>query len=253
MKKRISIIGCGWLGMPLAKRLANDNFVMATTRNADKVEELKKAGIGTVYIASDSWNLPHEITHVDWLIYLIPPSSIADYVSFTKKILDQFPSTTKVIFTSSIGVYLPSLAIINEQSNIKENHPLAKVEQLIHQTFDKAYVLRLAGLINEQRNPIYYLSGRENPNPNQVVNLVHQEDVITAIQSILAEQPVEQTFNICYPAHPSRQEYYTQQAQQLNLPLPIFTNQNELGKQIEGNHIEQMTSFRYRTSIFNKK
>ena len=68
MKKRISIIGCGWLGMPLAKRLANDNFVMATTRNADKVEELKKAGIGTVYIASDSWNLPHEITHVDWLI-----------------------------------------------------------------------------------------------------------------------------------------------------------------------------------------
>lgn len=86
-----------------------------------------------------------------------------------------------------------------------------------------------------------------------MVNLVHQEDVIFAIQSILAEQPVEQTFNICYPAHPSRQEYYTQQAQQLNLPLTIFINQNELGKQIEGNRIEQMTSFRYITSIFNKK
>jgi nucleoside-diphosphate-sugar epimerase len=253
MKGKITIVGCGWLGMPLVNQLVHNFEVHVLTRSKAKIEALRSIDIHAIPFLDSTAHLSNEIIQTDWLIYMIPPSGMDDYVAFTKNILHQFPVTTKIIFTSSIGVYEPSLEVINEQSKVIQNHPLVLVETYIQQTFAQSYSLRLAGLINEQRHPVYYLSGKENLNPMQVVNLVHQTDVITAIQSILAEQPLEHTFNICYPAHPSRQEYYTQQAQKLNLPLPIFINQNELGKQIDGNQIEQMTSFRYRTSIFNKK
>lgn len=253
MENQICLIGCGWLGLPLAEQLQPMFKVVATSRAAEKCQLLNSKGIEAIEIKDNKWTLPKHVTSSAWVVFMIPPSGMDDYVAFTKNILHQFPVTTKIIFTSSIGVYEPSLEVINEQSKVIQNHPLVLVETYIQQTFAQSYSLRLAGLINEQRHPVYYLSGKENLNPTQVVNLVHQTDVITAILTILAEQPLEHTFNICYPAHPSRQEYYIQQAQKLNLPLPRFTNQDEVGKQIDGNRIEQMTSFRYRTSIFNKK
>jgi len=250
MENQICLIGCGWLGLPLAEQLSSLYKVVATSRTAEKCQLLNSKGIEAIEIKSDVWILPKHVTSSAWVIFMIPPSGLEDYVAFTKNSLHQFPSTTKVIFTSSIGVYEPSLEVINEQSNLIQNHPLVLVENYIQQTFAQSYSLRLAGLINAQRHPVKYLSGKENLNPMQVVNLVHQDDVLAAIQTIISEQPSEQTFNICYPAHPTRQDYYTQQAQKLNLPLPIFTNQNEVGKQIDGQRIESASSFRYTASIF---
>jgi nucleoside-diphosphate-sugar epimerase len=250
MENQICLIGCGWLGLPLAEQLSSLYKVVTTSRTAEKCQLLNSKGIEAIEIKSDVWILPKHVTSSAWVIFMIPPSGIEDYVAFTKNILHQFPVTTKIIFTSSIGVYEPSLEVIHEQSNVIQNHPLVLVENYIQQTFAQTYLLRLAGLINAQRNPVKYLSGKENLNPNQVVNLVHQEDVIAAIQTIILEQPPEQTFNICYPAHPTRKEYYVQQALKLNLPLPIFTNQNEVGKQIDGQRIESASSFRYTASIF---
>lgn len=250
MENQICLIGCGWLGLPLAEQLQPMFKVVATSRAAEKCQLLNSKGIEAIEINNNTWTLPEHVINSAWVVFMIPPTGLEDYVGFTKNILHQFPITTKIILTSSIGVYEPSLDVVNEQSNVIQNHPLILVENYIQQTFAQSYLLRLAGLVNEQRHPVYYLSGKENLNPQQVVNLVHQEDVIAVIQSILAEQPVEQTFNICYPAHPTRQEYYEQQAQKLNLPLPIFTYQNEAGKQIDGQRIEIVSSFRYTASIF---
>lgn len=250
MKGKITIVGCGWLGMPLVNQLVHNFEVHVLTRSKAKIETLRSIDIHAIPFLDSTAHLSNDIIQTDWLIYMIPPSGMDDYVAFTKNILQQFPVTTKIIFTSSIGVYEPSLEVINEQSKVVQNHPLVLVETYIQQTFAQSYSLRLAGLINEQRHPVYYLSGKENLNPKQVVNLVHQEDVIAAIQTILAEEPLDNTFNICYPAHPSRQEYYTQQAQKLNLAVPRFTHQDEVGKQIDAQRIETASSFRYKATIF---
>jgi nucleoside-diphosphate-sugar epimerase len=250
MENQICLIGCGWLGLPLAEQLQPMFKVVATSRAAEKCQLLNSKGIEAIEIKDNNWTLPEHVINSAWVVFMIPPSGLEDYVAFTKNSLHQFPSTTKVIFTSSIGVYEPSLEVINEQSNIFQNHPLVLVENYIQQTFAQTYSLRLAGLINAQRHPVKYLSGKENLNPNQVVNLVHQEDVIAAIQTIILEQPSEQTFNICYPAHPTRQDYYTQQAQKFNLPPPLFIDQTSIGKQIDGQRIESASSFRYTASIF---
>jgi len=44
--KTISILGCGWLGFPLAKELMNDGyFVRGATTSADKLKNLESEGI----------------------------------------------------------------------------------------------------------------------------------------------------------------------------------------------------------------
>ncbi|RYE33944.1 MAG: SDR family NAD(P)-dependent oxidoreductase, partial [Sphingobacteriales bacterium] len=49
---RISILGCGWLGMPLAKKLAGKgNQVKGSVTSEIKVNELTGAGV-TPYILS---------------------------------------------------------------------------------------------------------------------------------------------------------------------------------------------------------
>jgi UDP-glucose 6-dehydrogenase len=43
---KISIVGCGWLGLPLgAKLVKNGHRVFGSTTSEEKIEEIKAAGI----------------------------------------------------------------------------------------------------------------------------------------------------------------------------------------------------------------
>ena len=46
MKKEISLLGCGWLGIPLASSLVKKGFaVKGSTTSSDKLEILKSEGV----------------------------------------------------------------------------------------------------------------------------------------------------------------------------------------------------------------
>ena len=94
--------------------------------------------------------------------------------------------------------------------------------------------MRFGGLIGEDRNPVRFLSGRENiGNPDAPINLIHQDDCIGSIEKIIALNSWNKTFNAVAPYHPSRKEYYTQKATELNLALPKFAASNSIvGKTI---------------------
>ena len=51
MNKKISILGCGWLGLPLAKSLLSKGYeVKGSTTSESKLEVLKNAGISPFQI-----------------------------------------------------------------------------------------------------------------------------------------------------------------------------------------------------------
>ena len=53
--KHISLLGCGWLGLPLAKALlTNDFYVKGSTTSEEKLSTLKSFGIDPFLIALDS-------------------------------------------------------------------------------------------------------------------------------------------------------------------------------------------------------
>jgi nucleoside-diphosphate-sugar epimerase len=171
------------------------------------------------------------------LIIDIPPKlrSISSE-NFVKKIQNLFPfieksKIEKVIFISSTSVYSDaSSTALRVTESTKPNPETESGKQLLateillqsNENF-KTTVVRFCGLIGDDRHPIHFLAGRKNiENPEMPINLIHQEDCIGIIQTIIEQDCFGESFNAVAPFHPSRKEYYTQKALEQNLPLPEF-------------------------------
>ena len=75
IQKKVSILGCGWLGFPLAQRLLRDGFhVNGSTTSPVKVAELKNAGIKAYPLEyqPNKKSHPHDFFNVDILFLNIP-------------------------------------------------------------------------------------------------------------------------------------------------------------------------------------
>jgi len=109
-------------------------------------------------------------------------------------------------------------------------------------------ILRLAGLVGPERHPGRFLANKtEVANGQSAVNLVHLEDVVSAITLLLQSSGEGRTYNICAPGHPKRSVFYPQMARELGLKAPEFAQQNQGsgGKVIDGSLICRELGFDY--------
>ncbi len=247
---QISILGCGWLGFPLAKALLQKGFsVKGSTTSMDKIAALRTAGIDPFIVQLEEQKISESITdflaNSEILLVNIPPKLRGNATeNFVAKIEHLLPfieksTVTKVIFVSSTSVYGEDNLHVTEATPLNPDseggRQLAVVENLLQKsTHFKTTILRFGGLIGEDRNPVRFLSGRENiENPEAPINLIHQDDCIGIIEKIIALDSWNEVYNAVAPFHPSKQEYYTQKAQDLNLALPKFALSNTIiGKTI---------------------
>lgn len=246
---KITIIGCGWLGFPLAKKLLSaGHLVFGSTTHIDKLKELSQEGINP-FLYDGINPLSENIKDSDLLILNFPPSKSFDYPKLVSEIIRHFSSNCKIIFTSSTSVYLDTESCIDENGPTNENHPVFLAEERVRSAERQYCILRLAGLIGGDRHPVKFMSGKTYEDGNMRVNLVHQEDVIHAILEIMQLKIWNTTFNLCYAEHPSRSSYYTLKANEFGIAPPNFKLSPIKGKEIDGNFITRMTNFRYATSI----
>ncbi len=247
--KSIGIIGCGWLGEPLAFEFLSLGFkVMGTVTSTEKCIQLRNSGIET-YVFMDELELPKKLCQANIIVCTIPPSKTKDYKKLMCRILEQIPPSTPFIFTSSIGIYLPG-KLITESSEIIKEGPLYDAENCIQHLSDNYCILRLAGLIGGDRHPVHYLQGKTLQNYADPVNLVHRNDVINAILEMSLHFPSKRIFNLCYPSHPEKFDYYHKKALELGLDPPI-KGQNNMGtyKCVSGDLIAEKLKFTYEHSI----
>ena len=164
--------------------------------------------------------------------------------------LNQFSADTKVIFTSSTGVYEVVDAIVDEKGKVNENHPVRLAEKVVLSSNRPYCILRLSGLIGAGRHPIHFLQGRENVSGGDVpVNLVHLKDVIEAIGAIIAGNKWSCIYNVSYPSHPAKKEYYSMMAKMIGLKAPFYLEDNTTGKEIDGNLLTTELDFSYANPI----
>jgi nucleoside-diphosphate-sugar epimerase len=266
---QISILGCGWLGLPLAKALLEKGFsVKGSTTSVDKLPILDNFGIQPYLIAlsetKTTGNLEAFLENSKILIIDVPPKLRGfEKESFVSKIKNLIPyleksSVENVLFVSSTSVYgdtLNAKSVSEEDKtspNTESGRQLVQTEQLLQSYSNfKTTILRFGGLIGEDRHPIKFLAGKTNiENPNAPVNLIHQDDCIGIILEILCHtETVEvwsETFNAVTPFHPSRKEYYTQKAIEFNLALPEFNLENlTFGKTISSTKIETVLGYTF--------
>ncbi|MBP6557839.1 MAG: SDR family oxidoreductase [Flavobacterium sp.] len=247
---KISILGCGWLGLPLAKALLKKGFsVKGSTTSMEKISLLQSAGIEPFIIQLEEEKISESITDFladsQILIVDIPPklrgNSTENFVAKIATLIPFIEKSTieKVLFVSSTSVYGEDNELVTEVTPLNPDseggRQLAIVESLLQKNSHfETTILRFGGLIGEDRNPVRFLSGRENiENPDAPINLIHQDDCIGIIKKIIALNSWNETFNAVAPFHPTRKEYYTQKAADLNLALPKFVASNTIvGKTI---------------------
>ena len=248
---KIMVIGGGWLGKSLAKRLKKDGYEVAiTVRN--RVNATEDLNFFQLDITDrESWSVIDKFDP-DFVIICFPPMKSYDELSFLEEFSALKLKGRKVVYTSSTGVYGPH-GIFDELSLVEENGWIRKNELAIlsnNSAFD-LMILRLGGLIDQDRHPVFHLQGRkELSDPDGVVNLVHRIDVINAIKWLIDSNIHNGLYNLVHPDHPSREEYYTKMAGFLNLELPEFIKEKGNYKEVNGDKITQLKGFKYQGDIW---
>lgn len=267
---QISILGCGWLGLPLAKALLKAGFqVKGSTTSAEKLVTLENIGVQSFLLALDSNAVPNVfanfLTTSETLIIAIPPKlrgknkdySDVDNNSFVKKIENillfiQKSTIKNVLFISSTAVYGEANEVIDENTIpapvTESGKQLLEIEQLLlANTHFKTTILRFGGLIGEDRNPARFLAGKENvANPEAPINLIHLQDCIGIVLKILETNSWNTTLNAVTPFHPSRASYYTEKALEEKLIPPTFNYENpSIGKTILSDYLIEKLNYTF--------
>ncbi|PHM74648.1 SDR family oxidoreductase [Xenorhabdus kozodoii] len=251
--KKVSIIGLGWLGMPLAQALHSGGMqVVGSKTTPDGVEAACMCGLDCYLlnlvpqVVCDADDL-EQLMSVDVLVLTLPVSGIAGggkaYIKAVQLIVDTALSYSvpRIIFTSSTSVYGSLVGYLNEDEPV---HPetesakaLAELESWLHQLPNTSVdILRLAGLVGNGRHAGRFLAGRKALSGGEsAVNLVHQDDVISAIKLLIQQPEGGYLFNLCAPIHPKRAEFYQLASCQLDLIPPEFLPS-------EGGKIEKIES-----------
>jgi nucleoside-diphosphate-sugar epimerase len=236
---KIAIVACGWLGQPLAHFLIKDGHtIVATCRSAAKQQELQQQGI-TAQLFNLGDNLHsatmQEVLQADLLVLNIPPGGKHIQTEFFTHHMCALVQAAKshgcqrLLFISTTAVYGEVQGEIVEHLLCQPATLSAKahltIEQSVRDIFcADASILRLAGLVGPDRHPAKYLAAKSAVSQgSQGVNLVHQVDVISAIQAIIQQKYYGSIFHLSAHEHPSRQDYYSWACTQLGLQAPEFS------------------------------
>ena len=261
--KQISILGCGWLGLPLAKALLQNGIsVNGSTTSTEKLSVLENSRIQPYQIIleseSISGNIEPFLQGSETLIIDIPPklrgNSKEDFIGKIATLIPYIENSAvkNVLFISSTSVYAEDNSIVTEdtkpQPETEGGRQLLAVEHILFRNSHfKTTTLRFGGLISEDRNPIRFLAGRKNiESPKAFINLIHQEDCIGIILKIIEKESWNETYNAVAPFHPSREDYYTKKAIELNLEVPEFNYEMPtFGKVIQSDKVQKKLEYTF--------
>jgi len=235
--RQISILGCGWLGLPLAKYfITQDYIVKGSTTSPEKVALLKEANIQP-YVFSLGTTRNNELfidflANSDVIVINFPPRRIPTIVSIYQEqiqaILPFINKTQKVIFVSSTSVYQNTNDWVTEtlenQPEKESGKAVLAVENILKAHLqERLTILRFAGLFGYDRFPGRFLANKkELPNGKAPVNMIHQDDCIGLINAIIEKQTWGEIINGCSDEHPLREEFYTLAAKKIGLMPPEF-------------------------------
>ncbi len=249
MTQHLVITGYGWLAGYVGKALAGDVKITGTTRSHEKCLTLKGQGIDCIEytLGDDTETLCHYLPNATLLLNIPPGRKSTHLETFTANMLELVDAAVSagvahIVFISTTSVYGDSTdEHLNEDSATApqtasakahvaiENYLLAKRDQI------DVSIIRLAGLVGPDRHPARSLSGRQLDAGNKRINLVHIQDVVSALKKIIGSTPINGTLHLCSLSHPKRGVYYVDAAKAMHIEAPCFadTDNEPAGKVID--------------------
>jgi len=249
--RSITILGCGWLGFPLAQRLVQLGFkVKGSSTRQNKLPLLEKSGIKPFLVTSVPQLTGEGIDRFfqSKILFLNIPfrRNLKDPVYYKQQIDSVIPYVTAspiefVIFASSTSVYPESVEEALEDRPIAPDNLRAEVlraaeQSLLDSKEFQTTVIRFAGLYGGDRQIGRILAGRKGlAEAKAPVNLIHLEDCINIVVQIIEQDMRGGIINACSDGHPTRQELYTKAALHYGLEPPQFGDQPQGRFKVVGN------------------
>lgn len=212
--KKVGIIGCGWLGIRLAKHLSTEHQIYCTTRSIEKLEKFQQLGFKPFLVdfsktISEKWNILGEL---DVLVVTIPFSRRNTNEELHQQFLELAKFTSafdkQMFFTSATGIYPNKAGNYVETHSKNLNPQLDFIEQLFVQEFPQVNRLRLGGLMGDNRQLKNYLPLK---NIEQAVNHIHYQDICRVIRLMIKQNSTKKLYNVVAPIHPTKQEVVNSQ------------------------------------------
>ncbi len=259
----ISVLGCGWLGFPLAQHLVDLGArVKGSTTTSSKQTSLKASGIEPFLISASphSINKNKEFFAADILFLNIPfKRSLPDPAIYEEQIKQVTAAVQKslikfLIFASSTAIYPDTMPFASEDIIFTPDNPRAatlfRIEENLRQSPHFATtILRFAGLYGRQRKIGKFLSGKADVTDGQrPVNLVHLDDCVEIITEVIRRDIKGEILNVCSNCHPTRQELYTQAALAEGLPAPEFlkAQKSSSGKIVSNKKLKNVLDYKFK-------
>ena len=242
---RVLVVGCGYVGQPLAERLAgagHDVFALSrkppefngrivpiacdVTRR-DELKGIPRTYDAVINTASSSKGGVEEYRSV--------------YFEGTRNLLAHL-QFEKYIWTSSTSVYAQ-----NDGSTVTEEspaEPLAATSRILRETEEvllkegQGIVLRLAGIYGPGRGHLFqqYLRGeaRIQGEGSRWLNMIHREDAVGAIIAALETGRAGEVYNVTDNEAVTERDFFTWVAQKLKRELPPTVSEGDLAGRKRG-------------------
>lgn len=267
MSKSVVVMGCGWLGLPVAEKLIKEGYcVKGSTTSKEKISVLEAKNIKAFLIQLSEkeiiGNCQALFDAADTIVINIPPNlrkgQKENYVQKMQLLHQELlqSSIRKILFVSSTSVYGSIDGDVTEnttpQPSTESGKQLLEAEHLFQNTADfKTTILRFGGLIGNERHPINMLSGRKNlANGNFPINLIHLNDCVGIITDILKNNWWNEIINGVYPEHPTKKEYYNSKALEMNLMPPDYLdNLDKKGKVVIPFFLKSVKKYKFTTTL----
>jgi len=244
LPESVFIFGCGYVGTALAEYLIEQGVrVGALTRNREKAARLRELGVAEVIEAELDSSTWHAQVRGQYEAVVNCVSSAGggldgyrkSYVDGQCSILEWAKSQTirTYVYTSSTSVYPQDGGVTVDESAdtsaapptgqvlLRSEAMLADAEQM-----DRWFVLRLAGIYGQGRhfllNQLREANGEIPGSGEYAMNMIHLEDIVSAISAALSGEAASGIYNIVDDAPVTKSEVLTWLAEGMGLPVPAF-------------------------------
>ena len=102
---------------------------------------------------------------------------------------------------------------------------LKNSEDYLRKRFKNLTIIRPGGLFGEDRHPVFWLQGRSGlTTGDELLHLVHRDDVIESIKKIIEIQLWGEEFNLVNDLRVRKEDYYTEKAKSFGMPIPQYSS-----------------------------